>query len=136
MSIPSPLLMTWMTENILGLFLAAGCIFIFPKSLSKNNPRDATIGLVAAILIGVMIIEFSVIRSGDVRRSVDSVLENLIAAATVTLMGPAYVAIIGAAAVKYFRRQLPTRAVFCGMAVAATALLLIGGWYAKHRLGN
>jgi hypothetical protein len=136
MSLPSPLLMTWMAENILGLFLAVGWIFLFPKSSSKNISRDAPIGLAAAIIIGVAMIEFSVLRSGDVRRSVDSILENLIAAATMTIIGPTYVAIIGTVAAKYFRRQLPIRTVFCGIVVAATALLLSGGWYATHRLGN
>ena len=132
MNLPSSFLITWMTENILGIFLALAWIFLFPKSTSK----DAAIGFTAATVIGMVIVEFAVLRSGDIRTSVDSVVENLVAATTMTILGPAYIAIIGTVLAKFFRRQLPTRTVFCSMAVVATTLLLFGGWYAIHRLGN
>src|SRR3972149_3873273 len=124
--------MTWMIANIIALILAVGWIVLYPRSSSETLPKDAPVAFTVAVLIGILLIYVFVLRAGESRKTLDSVVENL-GEAVFTLAGPAYIAALGTFVAKYLRRRLPSRATFIGMAAIATAILLFGAWYARSR---
>lgn len=120
--------------NVLAVGLGLGAAF-----LPKNSPlgellrRSVSIAAIVAILVGVFVLEFFVMRSGGEDRTTDALATDIFAAAGITLMGPVYIGVVGTIVGKWLRSSLVTRTVFCAIAVLAAIVLTFGYWYATKR---